>query len=119
MLIKIMNVNKEHKFIEVAFFFVMSYIPYVFAEGIGCSGILAILFVGIVMGHYAKYSMNPLSRITIKYTIETISRLAETFIFAYLGISFPLLGSEANPAIILIGLGALFLTRACSTFTLS
>jgi sodium/hydrogen exchanger 8 len=33
----------------------------VFFEGIGLSGILTILFTGMVMSHYAHYSLSPLT----------------------------------------------------------
>ena len=35
------------------------YIPYAFAEGIHLSGIMAILFCGIVMSQYAHYNLSP------------------------------------------------------------
>lgn len=58
------------QFIELSFFFFFSYIPYIFSEAIGLSGILSILFTGIVMGHYAKYSLSPVSRATVEIILK-------------------------------------------------
>jgi len=45
--------------IEIGLFTLCSYFPFVLAEQVGCSGILAILILAIVMRNYAYYSMSP------------------------------------------------------------
>ena len=107
------------QFIELSFFFFFSYIPYIFSEAIGLSGILSILFTGIVMGHYAKYSLSPISRITVESVLKVISSIAEIFIFAYLGISFPLISVRTPPALVIIGSAGLLISRAVAIFLMS
>lgn len=92
---------------------VFTYLPYALAEGIHLSGIMAILFCGIVMSHYTHYNLSPITQITMKQTMRTIAFIAgiifvsiahsyvikliqiyliETAVFAYLGMgifSFP------------------------------
>ena len=45
--------------LEFALMLCFVYIPYAFAEGIHLSGIMAILFCGIVMSQYAHYNLSP------------------------------------------------------------
>ncbi|KAG7968584.1 hypothetical protein I3843_08G161700 [Carya illinoinensis] len=49
------------------------------------SGILTIFFCGIVMSHYTWHNVTESSRITTKHAFATISFIAETFIFLYVG----------------------------------
>jgi len=45
--------------LEFALMLCFVYIPYAFAEGIHLSGIMAILFCGIVMSQYTHYNLSP------------------------------------------------------------
>lgn len=107
------------QFIELSFFFFFSYIPYILSEAIGLSGILSILTTGMVMGHYAKYSLSPISRVTAEIIMELISSTAEIFIFAYLGLSFPLISVKTPPALVIIGSFGLLFSRAIAIFGIS
>ncbi|CAI2387640.1 unnamed protein product [Moneuplotes crassus] len=107
------------QFIELSFFFFFSYIPYILSEAIGLSGILSILITGMVMGHYAKYSLSPISRVTVENILQVISSIAEIFIFAYLGLSFPLISVKTPPALVLMGTFGLLFSRAISIFGIS
>ena len=56
------------------------------------SGIMAILFCGIVMSQYAHYNLSPVTQITMQQTMRTLAFACESCIFAYLGMaifSFP------------------------------
>ncbi|KAF3956088.1 hypothetical protein CMV_018763 [Castanea mollissima] len=50
------------------------------------SGILKIFFSGIVMSHYTWHNVTESSRVTTKHAFATISFIAETFIFLYVGV---------------------------------
>ena len=52
--------------IELALFLIFAYIPFVLCEGMHLSGILGVLFCGMIMSHYAHYSLGPMSQITTK-----------------------------------------------------
>lgn len=45
---------RKHPSLEFGLMLVFTYAPYVLAEGIHLSGIMAILFCGIVMSHYTR-----------------------------------------------------------------
>ncbi|XP_059442195.1 G-type lectin S-receptor-like serine/threonine-protein kinase At4g03230 [Corylus avellana] len=49
------------------------------------SGILTVFFCGILMSHYAWHNVSESSRITTRHVFATMSFIAETFIFLYVG----------------------------------
>nr|CAG4638354.1 EOG090X03SL [Cyclestheria hislopi] len=91
LLLKYVQLRKNPS-LEFGMMLVFTYLPYALAEGIHLSGIMAILFCGIVMSHYTHYNLSPITQITMQQTMRTISFTAETAVFAYLGLgifSFP------------------------------
>ncbi|XP_021283306.1 sodium/hydrogen exchanger 1-like [Herrania umbratica] len=70
---------------EVALMMIMAYLSYMLAELLSLSGILTIFFCGIVMSHYTWHNVTESSRVTTKHAFATISFIAETFIFLYVG----------------------------------
>eukprot|EP00850_Spirogloea_muscicola_P011132 SM000068S20564 [mRNA] locus=s68:119990:125089:- [translate_table: standard] len=71
---------------EIALMTLMAYLSYVFAELLELSGILTVFFCGIVMSHYAWHNVTEASRVTSKHAFATMSYIAETFIFLYVGL---------------------------------
>ncbi|KAJ7522859.1 hypothetical protein O6H91_18G029700 [Diphasiastrum complanatum] len=70
---------------EIALMTLMAYLSYTIAELFYLSGILTVFFCGIVMSHYTWHNVTESSRITSKHTFATMSFIAETFIFLYVG----------------------------------
>lgn len=70
--------------LEFSMMMVFTYLPYALAEGIHLSGIMAILFCGIVMSHYTHYNLSPITQITMKQTMRTIAFIAGELIFLWL-----------------------------------
>ncbi|XP_043692024.1 sodium/hydrogen exchanger 4-like isoform X2 [Telopea speciosissima] len=70
---------------EIALMVLMAYLSYMLAELLQLSGILTVFFCGIVMSHYAWYNVTENSRITTRHIFATMSFIAETFIFLYVG----------------------------------
>ncbi|KAH0940021.1 hypothetical protein HID58_007482 [Brassica napus] len=112
---------------EVALMMLMAYLSYMLAELFDLSGILTVFFCGIVMSHYTWHNVTESSRITTKHTFATLSFLAETFIFLYVGMDALDIdkwrsvsdspGTSVAVSSILIGL--LMLGRAAFVFPLS
>ena len=105
--------------IEIAMFTLSCYFPYIFCEAVGCSGVISIFVAGSVMRNYAFYSLGSQGKITIEYLVDTIGFTTENFIFAYLGISIPLMLEEVNLSLAGIGIGALMISRAAAVFCTS
>ncbi|XP_057512470.1 sodium/hydrogen exchanger 1-like [Actinidia eriantha] len=70
---------------EVAIMMLLAYLSYMVAELLSLSGILTVFFCGIVMSHYTWHNVTESSRVTTKHGFATISFMAETFIFLYVG----------------------------------
>ncbi|XP_020201116.1 sodium/hydrogen exchanger 1 [Aegilops tauschii subsp. strangulata] len=70
---------------EVALVMLMAYLSYMLAELLDLSGILTVFFCGIVMSHYTWHNVTESSRVTTKHAFATLSFIAETFLFLYVG----------------------------------
>ncbi|XP_022892308.1 sodium/hydrogen exchanger 6-like [Olea europaea var. sylvestris] len=71
--------------LECCLFVLFPYFSYMLAEGLGLSGIVSILFTGIVMKHYSYSNLSDNSQKFVSAFFHLISSLAETFVFIYMG----------------------------------
>ncbi|KAJ8543326.1 hypothetical protein K7X08_005849 [Anisodus acutangulus] len=70
---------------DVALMILMAYLSYVMAELFDLSGILTVFLCGIVMSHYTWHNVTDDSKVTTRHAFATMSFIAETFIFLYVG----------------------------------
>eukprot|EP00250_Pteridium_aquilinum_P014548 c22055_g1_i1 orf=447-2219(+) len=63
------------------------YFSYMLAESVGLSGIVAILFCGVVMKHYMFPNLSVNAQAFTASFFELLSSLAETFVFIYMGLA--------------------------------
>ncbi|XP_054802205.1 sodium/hydrogen exchanger 6-like isoform X2 [Prosopis cineraria] len=71
--------------LESCLFVLFPYFSYMLSEGLGLSGIVSILFTGMVMKHYTYSNLSESSQRFVSAFFHLISSLAETFIFIYMG----------------------------------
>ncbi|GAA0154012.1 secondary carrier transporter [Lithospermum erythrorhizon] len=71
--------------LECCLFVLFPYFSYMLAEGFGLSGIVSILFTGIVMKRYTYSNLSDKSQKFVSAFFHLISSLAETFTFIYMG----------------------------------
>ena len=109
----------EIPWIEIGFFSISCYFPYIFCEAVGCSGVLSIFICGMTMRNYAFNSLSVYSQVTIEYMVDTIAFSVENFVFAYLGLAIPMLYEDVNIHHFMGVLGALILARAISILMVS
>jgi NhaP-type Na+/H+ or K+/H+ antiporter len=105
--------------IEIGFFSLACYFPYILCEAIGCSGVLSIFICGMMMRNYAFFSLSMYSEVTIEYMIDTIAFTIENFIFCYLGISIPLIWEDLNLEHFGAGIAALTISRILAVLIIS
>ncbi|GJU86512.1 sodium/hydrogen exchanger 4-like protein isoform X1 [Tanacetum coccineum] len=73
---------------EISLMVLVAYLSYMVAELFELSGILTVFFSGVLMSHYSWHNVTESSRITtrhVRYAFATLSFIAETFIFLYVG----------------------------------
>uniref|UniRef100_A0ACD5ZUR8 Uncharacterized protein n=1 Tax=Avena sativa TaxID=4498 RepID=A0ACD5ZUR8_AVESA len=71
--------------LESCLFVLFPYFSYMLAEGFGLSGIVSILFTGIVMKRYTFPNLSEDSQRFTASLFHLLSSLAETFVFIYMG----------------------------------
>ncbi|WZZ69535.1 hypothetical protein YC2023_080905 [Brassica napus] len=94
---RVVSLNAKHLFkyagldvdnlqnLECCLFVLFPYFSYMLAEGLSLSGIVSILFTGIVMKHYTYSNLSTNSQRFVSAFFHLISSLAETFVFIYMG----------------------------------
>ncbi|CAA0343129.1 unnamed protein product [Arabidopsis thaliana] len=94
---RVVSLNVKHLFkyagldvdnlqnLECCLFVLFPYFSYMLAEGLSLSGIVSILFTGIVMKHYTYSNLSANSQRFVSAFFHLISSLAETFVFIYMG----------------------------------
>ncbi|XP_012255765.1 sodium/hydrogen exchanger 8 [Athalia rosae] len=118
LLLKHVDLRKNPS-LEFGLMLVFTYAPYVLAEGIHLSGIMAILFNGIVMSHYTHFNLSTVTQITMQQTMRTLAFIAETCVFAYLGLALFSFRHRAEPALVVWSLILCLIGRAANIFPLA
>lgn len=106
---------------EIGVALTLAYLPFLIASSInGQSGIVAVLFAGIVMRHFAHYNLTETSRNLFLPTVELLAGLSETYVFLILGIGVFLERSNGYSAtIILWAIVGCLIGRALNVYPIS
>ncbi|XP_061394459.1 sodium/hydrogen exchanger 8 [Musca vetustissima] len=110
---------RKHPSLEFAIMLMFTYAPYVLAEGIHLSGIMAILFCGIVMSHYTHFNLSTVTQITMQQTMRTLAFIAETCVFAYLGLAIFSFKHQVELSFVIWSMVLCLIGRACNIFPLA
>ncbi|XP_005178440.1 sodium/hydrogen exchanger 8 [Musca domestica] len=110
---------RKHPSLEFAIMLMFTYAPYVLAEGIHLSGIMAILFCGIVMSHYTHFNLSTITQITMQQTMRTLAFIAETCVFAYLGLAIFSFKHQVELSFVIWAIVLCLIGRACNIFPLA
>ncbi|KAF8782822.1 Sodium/hydrogen exchanger 8 like protein [Argiope bruennichi] len=111
LLFKYVDLRKNPS-LEFAMILVFTYAPYGLAEGLHLSGIMSILFNGIVMSHYTHFNLSPVTQITMQQTLRTLAFFAETCVFAYLGLAIFSFRLIIKPSLVIWSIVLCLLGRA-------
>lgn len=85
---------KDHPVREIILIFFTAYLSYVVSEILSFSGIMALFCCGFTMNHYTYYNLSKESKNGSVLSIQTISSVAEAFIYVYLGFSVVTISSN-------------------------
>ncbi|XP_041096053.1 sodium/hydrogen exchanger 8 isoform X2 [Polyodon spathula] len=105
--------------LEFGLMIIFAYLPYGLAEGIKLSGIMSILFSGIVMSHYTHHNLSPVTQILMQQTLRTVAFMCETCVFAFLGLSIFSFPHKFEISFVIWCIVLVLLGRAVNIFPLS
>ncbi|XP_045913572.1 sodium/hydrogen exchanger 8 isoform X2 [Micropterus dolomieu] len=105
--------------LEFGMMIIFAYLPYGLAEGIKLSGIMSILFAGIVMSHYTHHNLSPVTQILMQQTLRTVAFMCETCVFAFLGLSIFSFPHKFEFSFVIWCIVLVLLGRAVNIFPLS
>lgn len=78
---------RKYLHIEVGMFLLLAFFPYLIAEALGLSGIMAILTAGIMMSHYVRKNLSKKGELVVGHVVHAFAFIAESWVFAYLGLA--------------------------------
>ncbi|CAF2060389.1 unnamed protein product [Brassica napus] len=126
---RVVSLNAKHLFkyagldvdnlqnLECCLFVLFPYFSYMLAEGLSLSGIVSILFTGIVMKHYTYSNLSTNSQRFVSSFFHLISSLAETFVFIYMGFDIAMENhSWSHVGFILFSILFIVIARAANVF---
>jgi NhaP-type Na+/H+ or K+/H+ antiporter len=118
-ILKRFRIFSKNPVTEVMMIFCMGYLAYVTAELSKNSGIITLLTVGIVMGHYTWFNLSPMGKQASYMVFEFLGYTMEAFVFGYLGLTFfSYAQSEFSISFFLVELFVIMVGRLCGTLGL-
>ncbi|GIQ82991.1 Na+/H+ exchanger [Kipferlia bialata] len=105
--------------LEIVMTLPFAYLTYYLAEGLSCSGIMAILTTAFVLSHYVSPSLTVHSRQALKEIIHALSFVCEAVIFMFLGLSPFAYAMVFSPVFIAISMGLIIGARIAVVYGLS
>ena len=110
---------RKYPKIELGMFLLGGFIPYALCEALTLSGIMSVLFAGIMFDFYTYHHLSFDTKIAVKLLLKSLSSIAESFIFVYLGMSFFLnAGHIIKPTFIIITLILCIISRFVTIYPL-
>jgi len=109
---------RDEPMMELSFFILFSYLPFVAGELMYMSGIVAILFTGLTMKHYTYLNLSDKVRDMSNDFVRLLASLAETVVFIDLGTSVWNF-HEANAGFVIWSVLLCLLSRALHVYPIS
>jgi sodium/hydrogen exchanger 8 len=110
---------REFVSLELSMMFILAYLPYLLASCFDLSGLMAVLFSGIVMSHYTQHNLSPSTQLASSQLFRMIAFLGETCCFVILGIQSMAFNGDYDFVMIFWVLVLCLLGRACNVFPLA
>lgn len=87
---KLLRTDDRHSPLEANIVILFAFASYFIADGLGESGIVAVLFCGLTMANYTRRNLSQYAQETSMAFFRTWATMAETFVFVYIGASVSL-----------------------------
>lgn len=111
---------KERPELEVLVLLALAFVSYFVADVAHMSGIMSVMFYGVVMGHYAYFNLSAEGREASLFVSKVLGYTAELYVFAFIGMSvFTMEKHVWRFNFIALALLACLLARACNIFGLT
>jgi len=105
--------------IELALLVLYALSSYLFADGLGLSGIVAVLFCGITMAHYTRKNLSVDTKHNSIHLFELAAFVSETFVFCYLGLTMVSVLPDFDIWLMFFSVLLMLIGRAAHIFPLS
>ena len=79
--------EEEFEHIEMILLVLFPYMAWMMAEALQFSGIVSILFCGILMAHYTTHNLHPRTEAFSRRFFKTLAFGCESFVFIYMGLA--------------------------------
>ena len=108
---------------EVTLIVLFAWLSYFVNEALHLSGIMGIFFTAVGLAHYAYYNISPKAQLATHEAFKSVAQVAETFVFAYIGIavgmSIAVRPLKWDLGMILLSIVICFTARALHVFPLT
>lgn len=109
---------------EYTVVFLFAYLSYAMAESLALSGIASIFITSLTLAHYCHHSLSAQAQIVTREGFASLAQIAETSVFAYVGVTLGLsvgssLGLKWHGGLCLIVVVACLAARAMHIFPLT
>lgn len=111
---------RQHPHLETALFILMSYSTFLASEAAELTGIISVLFNGIVQAHYTFNNLSKESKTNTKEIFGLLNFLSENFIFVYIGVTvFTYRNHQWEISFIIFSLLSVIIARAVNIYPLA
>lgn len=108
-----------HPVLETLVYLLFAVLPYYLADALNWSGVIAIVSNSIALSIYAHDNLSKTCKFHVVFLVECFARLFESIMFGYLGLQMVINNERmVYNGYLVLGLVAVFVSRACSVFPL-
>ncbi len=105
---------------EISMLLLFAYGSYALAESLGLSGIVSLFFNGVVLAHYNRRNLSPVSQVTAHNIFRSFSVLSDFMIYSFIGMGvFTGRLTDMNVSFLFLCLALCFISRFFNIFPLS
>lgn len=105
--------------VEVVLMVLFLFLSYMLAEAASMSGIVSLFFFGVAVSHYNWSNLSVSAQITTAHGFKALAAIAETSLYAYLGLTLSSGIDKWDASLVACTMGAILIARACAIFPLS